>query len=308
MQTLTRALAAALLCAGLAVPTHAQPVMRWLVQDAPPHFSYAGGKTPQSVADLGHGERDGFLRLLIGQLPQYRHEFVEASLPRFELMVRGGQTICSVLHKRVPERLASRYFTPMFPAPNSHQVQLVVRRDRLERFQSMGTPVTITGLLQTPSLKGLVARERSFGNTLDPLLKQAHGRALDTVVTTSNKTLLAMLRAGRMDYTLEYAEAVQQFLGDAAEDGKRDARREPDLLLLPIAELEAQDLAYASCTRNPEGREQIEAIDAAVRRLAQDPRRHVWKRQWLGESVPAAERARLIRFLDDRARRGPQVE
>jgi hypothetical protein len=36
----------------------------------------------------------------------------------------------------------------------------------------------------------------------------------DTVVTTSNKTLLAMLRAGRMDYTLEYAEAVQQFLGD----------------------------------------------------------------------------------------------
>lgn len=308
MQTLTRALAAALLGVGLAVPTHAQPVMRWLVQDAPPHFSYAVGKTPLSVADLGYGERDGFLRLLIGQLPQYRHEFVEASLPRFELMVRGGQTICSVLHKRVPERLASRYFTPMFPAPSSHQVQLVVRRDRLERFQSLGTPVTIAGLLQTPSLKGLVARERSFGNTLDPLLKQAHGRALDTVVTTSNKTLLAMLRAGRMDYTFEYAEAVQQFLGDATEDGRRDARRDPDLLLLPIAELETLDLAYASCTRNAEGREQIEAIDAAVRRLAQDPKRHVWKRQWLGESAPAAERARLIRFLDDRARRGPQLE
>ncbi len=259
------------------------------------------------MADLGNGERDGFLRLLIGQMPQYQHEFVEASLPRFELMVRGGETLCSVLHKRLPERLANRYFTPMFPAPSSRQIQLVIRRDRLERVQSLGTPVAVATLLQVPGLKGLVARERSFGSTLDALLKPAQGRALDTVVTTNTRTLLAMLRAGRMDYTLEHADTVQQFLRDSPE-ATPAGRAEADLLILPIAELEGLDMAYASCSRSKPGREQIEAIDAAVRRLAQDPRREAWLRAWLGESAGAAERARLIRFLDDRARRGPQIE
>ena len=307
MVTLTRAIAAGLLGASLVLTASAQPVMRWLVQDIPPHFSFAAGRSPQSVADLGNGELDGFLRQLIAQLPQYRHEFVEASLPRYEALVLKGETLCSVLHKRLPERLVNRHFTPMFPALSSRQLQLVVRRDRLERFQALGSRVAVASLMQMPDLKGLVARGRSFGSALDPLLKPPLGKPLDTVVTTNAKTVLAMLRAGRMDYTLEYADTVQQFLR-SADVGSDGDRRELDLVLLPIAELEGHDIAYASCTRNAPGREQIEAIDAAVRRLAQDPRREAWLRAWLGESVGAAERARLIRFLDDRARRGPQVE
>ena len=307
MATLIGAIAAGLLGASLAQPASAEPVMRWLVQDIPPHFSFAAGRSPQSVADLGNGELDGFLRQLIGQLPQYRHEFVEASLPRYEALVHKGETLCSVLHKRLPERLANRHFTPMFPALSSRQLQLVVRRDRLERFQALGSRIAVASLVQMPGLKGLVARGRSFGSALDPLLKPPLGKALDTVVTTNAKTVLAMLRAGRMDYTLEYADTVQQFLR-SADVGSDADRRALDLVLLPIAELEGQDIAYASCTRNAQGREQIEAIDAAVRRLAQDPRREAWLRAWLGESAGAAERARLIRFLDDRTRRGPQLE
>lgn len=306
MVNLKRAIATGLLGASLALPASAAPVMRWLVQDIPPHFSLAVGRSPQSVADFGNGELDGFLRQLIAQLPQYRHEFVEASLPRYEALVLKGETLCSVLHKRLPERLANRYFTPMFPALSSRQLQLVVRRDRLERFQALGSRVAVASLMQKPGLKGLVARGRSFGSALDPLLKPPLGKPLDTVVTTNAKTVLAMLRAGRMDYTLEYADTVQQFL--RSEVGSDADRRELDLVLLPIAELEGHDIAYASCTRNAPGREQIEAIDAAVRRLAQDPRREAWLRAWLGESAGSAERARLIRFLDDRARRGPQLE
>ena len=64
----------------------APPVLRWLVQDMPPHFAYRDKRPPQRVEDLGDGEVDGFLRLLIERMPQYRHEFIELSLPRFTVV------------------------------------------------------------------------------------------------------------------------------------------------------------------------------------------------------------------------------
>ena len=70
--------------------------VRWLTHDVPPHFTYLHGKPPQRAADLANGEIDGFLRLLIGQMPQYHHEFVDAGFPRFESLVRQGQTLCFV--------------------------------------------------------------------------------------------------------------------------------------------------------------------------------------------------------------------
>lgn len=295
-------LSAALLAAPLAMAAAERPALRWLVQDAPPHFSYAAGRPPQSAAELGNGELDGFLRLLVAQLPQYRHEFVEASLPRFEALLRQGETLCSVLHKRLPERLADRYFTPMFPSLTPRQLQLVVHRERLAQFQALGSPISMAALLGETRLKGLVARERSFGPQLDALLQPGQGKGMETLATTRGNTVLAMLRARRMDYTLEYADTVQQFLRAGT------GQASDDLVLLPIAELDGQDIAHASCTRNAAGRERIEAIDAAVRRLAQDPQREQWLRAWWGERLGAAERTRLIRFLDERARRGPQLE
>ena len=278
------------------------PVIRWLVQDLGPHFSYVGGRAPQSPAELGNGELDGFLRQLIAQLPQYRHEFVELSLQRYEALLRQGETLCSVLHKRRPERLADRYFTPMFPSLGSRQLQLVVPRDRLGQFHALGAPVSVAKLVQIGGLHGLVARERSFGPTLDALLKEGQGKGLQTIAAARSTTVLAMLRAGRVDYTLEYADTVKSFLQTEAKAPGAE------LVLLPIAEVEERDIAHASCTRSAAGRERIEAIDAAVRRMARDPQREVWLRAWLGDRLAVAERGRLNRFLDERARHGPQLE
>lgn len=299
MRCWQRLLALGVLGAGLALPTSAKPVLTWLVQNAPPFFSYTGGRAPLSAAELGPGERALFLRLLIAQLPQYQHVFIEASLPRYELMLSQGQTICSVLHKRLPERLANRYFTPMYPVIGSRQPQLVLRRDRLARFQALGTPVSLARLLEAGDLRGLVERDRSFGSTLDGALKPALGKVVDTVVVSNKATLLSMLLAGRMDYTLEYPDALSSML---------DQRQAQELLALPIAEADKAELAHASCSRTAEGLARIQAIDAAIRRLAQDPQRELWLRGWLGDALSTSERTRLDRFLTERAQRGPHID
>lgn len=274
--------------------------MRWLVQDLPPHFSYSNGRAPQRPEDLGNGEIDGFLRLLIARLPQYQHEFFEAGFPRFEAAVRQGQTLCSMLHVRTPERLGWLYFTHLYPPMLSRQIHVIVNRDQLARFEQHAQLPQLSEILQRPDLAGLLPRDRSFGPKIDALLQAQTQRPVKTIVAARGTQLLTMLRAHRMDYTLEYPSVVDEFM--------RTTDGAADLVKLPIAEGRSTAVATAGCSRNPEGRRQIEAIDAAVRKLAQDPQREAWVRSWRGDTLDEPDRLRIKHYMDERARGGPQIE
>jgi uncharacterized protein (TIGR02285 family) len=276
-------------------------VLRWLVQDLPPHFSYHEGRPPQRPEDLGQGEVDGFLRLLIARLPQYRHEFIEAGLPRFEALVRQGETVCSLLHVRTPERLQWLYFTHLYPALASRQIHVIVRQDQLHRFASTdGQPLQLAELLQHQDLSGLLPRNRSFGPRIDQLLKAAGEQGPKTLALGRSTHVLAMLKAGRMDHTLEYPGVVDEFQ-HSHPDGAELAR-------LPLAEGRSTALATAACSRNPAGRQAIAAIDQVVRQLAAAAQREAWLRQWRPEGLEPEDRQRLQRNLDERARGPAQIE
>lgn len=299
MQLLRSAAALLALFAGpaSAQPTEpaALPTLRWLVQDMPPHFSYAHGYPPKTVDDLGDGEISSFLRLLIQRMPQYRHEFIEASLPRFETLARQGETLCSALHLRKPERLEWLYFTQLYPPLFSRQIHVVVHKDNLARFESQGQVLRLSELLQRKDLIGLLPRDRGFGTHIDNLLQAAGPRAPATVVTGRSMHLLTMLRAKRMDWTLEYPSVV-----DASGGG--------ELVKLPLAEGRSTAVATVACSRNAEGKQRIEAIDAAARKLAQDPQRDAWIRAWRGDALDETERRTIQRYMDERARGGSLVE
>lgn len=300
-------LGAAMLAGALQASAQPQPlleaqpeVLTWLVRDVPPYFSYPGGKAPQRPEDLANGEIDGYLRLLIKQLPQYRHEFIDAGFPRFEAMVRQGQALCSPLHVVTPERLEWLYFTHVHPPLLSRQVHFILRRDNLPKFESLGDAPALAEVLQRNDLVGLLPRDRSFGAKIDLLLKERGEQAPKTVVAGRSMHLLLMLSAGRMDYTLEYPATVDEFV--------RNNGGGHDFVKLPVAESRSANLATFACSRNTQGRKMIEAIDLGVRKLAQDPRRNDWIRAWRGEQIDPQERLRLKRYLDERARGGAQIE
>jgi len=311
---LTHGLAAWLLAAGSAAlaslagsvvaqpqPQSVQPVLHWLVQDMPPHFSYRDGKPPQRAEDLGQGEVDGFLRLVLERMPQYRHEFIELSLPRFEAQVRQGETICSVLHVRTPERLQWLYFTTLFPPMLSRQIHVIVRREDLAKFESNGQPLQLADLMRRTDLTGLIPRDRSFGPRIDRLLAASPDRAPRSIVAGRGANLLPMLRARRMDYTLEYPTAADEYTANHPGG--------PELVKLPLAEGRSTLVATAGCSRTPEGRRAIEALDQAVRQLAADPQRDAWIRAWRnGSPIDADDQRQLNRFLDERAKGPAQIE
>lgn len=276
--------------------------LRWLVQDLPPHFHYELGHPPQTPADLrGSGEIEGFMRLLIARMPEYRHEFVEAGTSRYELMSRGGSTLCSLFHLRTPERLEWAYFSHTYPTLVSRQLHAVVRRDNLARVlrrRDADGSLDLGALLQRADLRGLLARDRAYGPHIDDELVR-HPLPRLAVGGASNR-LLDMLRAGRMDYTLEYPSVVDDYLQRVGAPGV--------LVSVPLQAGISTPLATVSCSRTPEGRRAIEAIDAAVRRLAAEPRREEWLRAWRGPAFDPRDLERLNRYMDERARGGPRIE
>ncbi|MFG6485314.1 hypothetical protein ACG04R_01450 [Roseateles sp. BYS78W] len=290
-------------CAALlaAASAHADTI-RWVAQEMPPHFSFHEGHAPRSLAELGHGEVDGYLRVLLPRMPQFQHEFVEASTARYEALSRSGQTLCSALHVRTPARAEWLYFSHLYPPLISREIHVVVRRDALPRL-TQGRPadgrVALADLLKRRDLSLLLARDRAFGPQLDKALAAEVVPRL-AVGAQSSTQLLDMLRAGRMDYTLEYPSIVDDYLKRIGAPGA--------LVALPVSEGRSTLLATVSCSRTPDGRRYIEAIDAAVRALAQEPDRAAWVREWRGERASPDDIKRLNTYMDERARGGPRIE
>jgi uncharacterized protein (TIGR02285 family) len=276
--------------------------IRWVVFDLPPHFTYFQGRPPRSVDELANGEVDGFLRQLLARMPEYRHEFVEASTARYEALTRSGETLCSALHVRTPQRLHWLYFSHLYPPLASREIHVVVRRDRLEALaggRAEGERLKLADLLQRRDWHTLLARDRSFGPQIDKLLAGSDLPRLPVGGAPAHR-ILDMLRAGRVDYTLEYPSVVADYLGRSG-----DAQA---LVTLPMAEGLATTVATVACSRNPLGLRHIEAIDEAVRRLARDPQRETWIRAWRGELLDAGDLKRLNAYMDERGRSGPRIE
>ncbi|MFG6468117.1 TIGR02285 family protein [Roseateles sp. BYS87W] len=276
--------------------------IRWVAQDVPPHFSFFQGHPPRNVTELGHGEVDGFMRQLLARMPEVRHEFVEASTARYETESRRGQTLCSTLHVRTPERLQWAYFSHLYPPLVSREIHVIVRREALVQWAQTpagGGRLQLAELLKRPELHLLVAKDRSYGAQIDNLLAQ-HTVPRQAVSAQPSVQVLDMLRAGRMDYTLDYPAVVKDYLARAGDPGA--------LVALPLAEGLTTMLATVSCSRTPEGRRAIERVDAAVRELARDPQRDAWVREWRGDRAEPQDMKRLNAYMDERARGGPRIE
>lgn len=296
-------LAAACLVASAAQaePPPAETI-RWVAQDVPPHFSFVQGKPPRTIAELGRGEVDGFMRVLLARMPEFRHEFVEASTARYEAESRRGETLCSTMHVRTPARSEWLYFSHLYPPLISREIHVIVRREAMEKVAQGRPPdgrLVLAELLKRQELRLLLARDRAFGPQIDKQLTQHVVPRLAVGAQLSGQ-LLDMLRAGRMDYTLEYPTVVKDYLDRVGDPGA--------LIALPMAEGLSTPLATVSCSRTPEGKRHIEAIDAAVRKLAAEPNREAWVREWRGSRAEAQDMKRLNAYMDERARGGPRIE
>lgn len=252
-------LATLILLSCLSSTVSAQPkeTLIWLLRDLPPTMILEGPKKGQGIIDQ-------MLPLLIAGMPQYQHALMRVNRARGMQMLHEASFTCDPSLVWTKER--EQWITFSIPAFRAVSNGLVVRQeDRavLEPFLVDGE-VDLAAMLASGRKKVGVVAERSYGQFLDTLLKQA---LPDTLTRHFGNdalgSLLQMLRLGRLQVVLGYWPEIRYKANQAqiADD---------QLEFYPVRGTGKYLSGHIGCSNTPQGRKAINEINQLLRTMPHD--------------------------------------
>ena len=228
------------------------------------------------------------LEPIIQGLPDYTHQLQTMNISRALLELKKRDDVCIIGLQRSPERDQLGYFTALYI---SLPPQLVIRSSDAAGFSNPPEGVALGQLLQRTDLRGAVLAGRYYGADLTPVIQSAvaQGRLQSIQTSGSGSNVLDMLRHGRIDYTLEYAEAIQLI--------QTIPEMHPiiqTLTLLPLKETTAPIVSGIYCSRTDKGKALIRKID----QIASEPQVREHYRAASQALTPAAARQHYSDWFD----------
>jgi len=254
-----RFLATLILLSCLSSTVWAQPkeTLIWLLRDLPPTMILEGPKKGQGIIDQ-------MLPLLIAGMPQYQHALMRVNRARGMQMLHEASFTCDPSLIWTQER--EQWITFSIPAFRAVSNGLVVRQeDRavLEPFLVDGE-VDLAAMLASGRKKVGVVAERSYGQFLDTLLKQALPDALTRHYgNDALGSLLQMQRLGRLQVVLGYWPEIRYKANQAqiADD---------QLEFYPVKGTGKYLSGHIGCSNTPQGRKAINEINKLLRTMPHD--------------------------------------
>jgi len=254
-----RVLATLILLSCLSSTVWAQPkeTLIWLLRDLPPTMILEGPKKGQGIIDQ-------MLPLLIAGMPQYQHALMRVNRARGMQMLHEASFTCDPSLIWTQER--EQWITFSIPAFRAVSNGLVVRQeDRavLEPFLVDGE-VDLAAMLASGRKKVGVVAERSYGQFLDTLLKQALPDALTRHYgNDALGSLLQMQRLGRLQVVLGYWPEIRYKANQAqiADD---------QLEFYPVKGTGKYLSGHIGCSNTPQGRKAINEINKLLRTMPHD--------------------------------------
>ena len=240
----------------LALPAWAQakPTLVWLLRDLPPLTIFEGPKKGQGVIDQ-------LMPMLIAGMPQYEHTLMRVNRARGMQMLHEPSFTCDPSLMWSKERTQWIAFSvPAFRAVSNGLVVRQKNRDVLAPYLVDGE-VDLPAFLANGEIKIGVVAERSYGEYLDALLKQAPDGALTPHYgNDALSSLLSMQRLGRLQVVLGYWPEIryQAHQAQIAED---------ELVFFAIRGTGKYLSGYVGCSDTPQGRQAISEINQLLRTL-----------------------------------------
>ncbi len=209
----------------------------------------------------GQGIIDQMLPLLIAGMPQYEHTLMRVNRARGMQMLHEESFTCDPSLVWTKER--EQWIAFSIPAFRAVSNGLVVRkegRSLLERFLIDGEVDLAALLANSRKIVGVVA-ERSYGQFVDSLLKQAPAGALTPHYgNDALGSLLQMQRLGRLQVVLGYWPEIRYLARQAhiADD---------ELAFYPIKGTGKYLSGHIGCSNTAQGRQAISEINLLLRTL-----------------------------------------
>lgn len=257
----------------LTLPAWAQakPTLTWLLRDLPPLTIFEGPKKGQGVIDH-------LMPMLIAGMPQYEHQLMRVNRARGIQMLHEASFTCDpslIWSKERAQWIA--YSIPAFRAVSNGLVVRQKDREVLAPFLVEGE-IDLAALLANGNEKIGVVAERSYGEMIDDLLRQAPRNALTPHYgNDALNSLLMMQRLGRLQVVLGYWPEIryQAHLAQIAED---------ELLFYPIRGTGKYLSGYIGCSDTHQGRQAISEINQLLRTLPHDQLNQLYA-DWLDPAM-----------------------
>jgi uncharacterized protein (TIGR02285 family) len=268
----------------LALPAWAQakPTLIWLLRDMPPLTIFEG---PMK----GRGVIDQLMPMLISGMPQYEHILMRVNRARGLQMLHESSFTCDPSLIWSKERTQWIAFSePAFRAVSNGLVVRQNDREVLAPYVAEGE-VDLAAFLANGERKIGVVAERSYGEFLDNLLKQAPGAALmPHYGNDALSNLLSMQRLGRIQVVLGYWPEIRYQAHQAAIP-------EDELVFYPIKGTGKYLSGYVGCSDTTQGRQAIAEINELLRTLPHEHLNQLYA-DWLdpGMRVDYLQQARIF--------------
>lgn len=228
--------------------SYAKEPLTWMVLDWPPWFMLQ--------EETGMGQFNHILKEAQEGLPQYDHINEEMNWSRFWYEVENNN-MCYVFGVKSSKREDLVYFSKPHAIilPNA----IIMKKEDIEK---LGNPATysISALMQDSRFNGLIEKKRSFTQPIDTVLSTHKGESNLTRVEKNSESLIKMLIAGRIDYTIEYPIV-------ASYHTKKQKIDTDTLGSIPISEMAPFSYVYMACTKNEWGNTIIDEWNEILRRL-----------------------------------------
>ena len=230
------------------------PLITWTVRDMAPFNIMEGPLKGQGIADH-------MLGLLQQRLPQYRHLNSRVNRARANQMFARDTLTCDAGVLRTQEREQLMYFS--IPTLGVVTNGVVVRQEREAQVRPFlhDGKIDLAAFLADPHQRLGVLVERSYGPLIDATLHAAPPERL--LVHHGNNalgSLLQMQEHGRISALLGYWPEVRYL-------AETEGMEVSHLRFYPVQGMPSYLLAHVGCSKTPEGKKAIEAINEVIREL-----------------------------------------
>lgn len=254
-------------------------------------FTSTGEKIPSAKSSLITSRHELF-RLYYHGLSGYNHSSQVATLPRIEHELRTKKLACYPASSEADRRREFSYLTPQYVHPSP---RLVLSKELATSLFKDKKSVSLADILENKKLKGVISKSRSFGPSIDKLLR-TNPKNLDIIpMEVFSNSALQMIKNRRAAYTIEY-----QFILKALTSHHSMFA---EITSLPINDIDPVMTQYLACSKTPQGLEVVKKADSIIRENIRKPS------YWVGvlESVPEEDRKsfqkEIDRFIEDRSKK-----
>lgn len=249
----------------------------WSKPHWPPYYIAEGPKA-------GKGHLDQLLSLIEKQNPEISFNSVHSEIEQLGYRGTPLERTCNGAVLKTKEREKNAYMSAFYLQP---PVQIIMRTADWKKMYFESKVISLQQLLRS-SLHGVFAAGRSYGETLDTLIKRQDKRNKVSLIPRSESlSLVSMINLQRADYTLEYPEVLRYM-------------QDEKLLSTPMVSIEVEEqripyVVYISCPKNDWGKRIIRTLDKTVQKIAATEEFKTLTEKWYS----AETKLRYRRDFDD---------